>query len=280
MRTVIASADSSTLTTALFTFVGVLVAAIATMVVGIINYRQARSGQLTDRLTKAVEQLGSNNPQVRMGAVFALEQIAANGRSPDDKHQSPVAGRFASLIRPRSQSTPTRNQSYVAAMLTALVRFRSLETTTPEGAALKFRVPDVQAALTVLCRPPVCRDHEKSDEKGRLDLSRSDLQRASLRNAKLQNADLSGTSLQGADLRGAQLQGAVLSAKLGPAASRYRDGADLSGANMTGADLNGADLHRAIWDLSTSWPDDELSCWVGENSTKIETGDFCIDGHR
>jgi pentapeptide repeat protein len=157
--------------------------------VGIINYRQARSGQLTDRLTKAVEQLGSDNPQARMGAIFALEQIAADSSN---------------------RSTTSRHQSYVAAMLAALVRFQSNETLTPEGAALKFRVPDVQAALTVLCRPPVSRDHVQSDEKGRLDLSRSNLQRASLRDAGLQKADFSGSSLQGADLRRAKLQGAVL----------------------------------------------------------------------
>ena len=259
MRTVIAAADSSTLTTALFTFVGVLVAAIATIIIGIINYRQARSGQVTDRLTKAVEQLGSGDSQVRMGAIFALEQIAADSSN---------------------RSTASRQQSYVAAMLAALVRSRSHETQAPEGAALKFRVPDVQAALTVLCRPPVCRDNVQSDEKGRLDLSRSNLQRASLRGAELQRADLSGSSLQGADLRKAKLQGAVLKdTNLGPAASRYHDGADLRGADLTEADMTGAILARVIWSPSTSWPAQRLS-EIQARSTEVEPGKFCVDDHR
>ena len=81
MRTVIAAADTSGFTTAIFGFAGVLVGALATILVGIVNYREARSGQVTDRLTRAVEQLESSNPLVRMGAIYALEQIAHDSKA-------------------------------------------------------------------------------------------------------------------------------------------------------------------------------------------------------
>jgi len=39
------------------------------------------SGQITDRFSKAIEHLGHNSPEVRIGGVFALERIAKD--SPD-----------------------------------------------------------------------------------------------------------------------------------------------------------------------------------------------------
>jgi hypothetical protein len=301
MRTVIAAADPSGLTTAIFGFGGVLVGALATILVGIVNYREARSGQVTDRLTRAVEQLGSSNPQVRMGAIYALEQIAYDSKAPlIARWRSFAAARVAALTRSRSDSTANRHRSYVAyvaTLLAALVRSRSHlnDREVPDGVVLKVRAPDVQAALTVLCRLPVCDDHVQSDEKGKLDLSRSDIRRASLREAHLERADLSRALLQGADLRGANLRGAVLKeANLGRVpASRYRDGADLSDANLTEADLTGAVLDRAvltdavldgaIWSESTCWPEGTLS-QIQARSTKLghgrNRGKFLICGPR
>lgn len=301
MRTVIAAADPSGFTTAIFGFAGVLVGALATILVGIVNYREARSGQATDRLTRAVEQLGSSNPQVRMGAIYALEQIAYDSKAPlIARWRSFVAARAAALSRSRFRPAVNRHRSYVAyvaTLLAAMVRSRSHlnDRGIPDGVVLKVRAPDVQAALTVLCRVPVCDDHVQSDEKGRLDLSRSDIRRASLRQAQLERADLSRAFLQGADLRGANLRGVVLKeANLGPApGSRYRDGADLSDANLTEADLTGAALDRAIltdavldgaiWSKSTCWPAGTLS-QIQARSIEIShgkhRGKFCIRSRR
>jgi pentapeptide repeat protein len=199
---------------------GVLIGAATTFLVGILNYRVlakqfelARSGQVTDRFTKAVEQLGSNNPQVRMGAIYALERIASDSE---------------------------RDQASVAALLAAVVRFHSADTGASGGVPLlKVRAPDVQAALTVLTRPPVCNDHARSTELGRLDLSRTDLRRAILADAQLQRVDLNKTPLEGANLRRAHLEGAILNgANIGRfdvTSGLYKSGADLAGANLTGA---------------------------------------------
>jgi pentapeptide repeat protein len=252
MRTVIA-ADASGFTTAIVGFAGLLVGALATILVGIVNYRGARSGRVTDRLTKAVEQLGNSNPQVRMGAIYELEQIARDSKATlIARWRSSAAAQALGLARSPERSTASRHRSYVnyvATLLAALVRSQSRlsDGGVSHGAVLKVRAPDAQAALTVLCRPPVCDDHVKSGEKGWLDLSRSDLSRARLRGAQLQGADLSYVQLQGTDLKSAKLQGAILKeAKLGPApGSRWRGGANLRDANLTGADLTRADLNRA-----------------------------------
>jgi len=293
MKTVIVAASPSGLSAAVFGFAGVLVGALATILVGIVNYREARSGQVTDRLTRAVEQLGSGNPQVRMGAIYALEQIAYDSKPPlVARWHALVASRVAALTRSSFHPAANRHQSYVAyvaTLLAAMVRSRSHlnDKAAPEGAVLKVRAPDVQAALTVLCRLPVCNDHVLSEEKGRLDLSRSDIKRASLRQAQLQRADLSGALLQGADLREANMQGIVLKeANLGPApGSRYRDGADLRDANLAEANLAGTVLDRAIltgavldgaiWSKTTYWPEVALS-QIQARSTEIEPDKFRI----
>src|SRR5215469_5019076 len=120
MKTVIVAASPSGFSAAVFGFAGVLVGALATILVGIVNYREARSGQVTDRLTRAVEQLGNSNPQVRMGAIYALEQIAYNSKpSLIARWKAFVAGLLSSQVRSRSGFTDNR-PSYVAYVATLL----------------------------------------------------------------------------------------------------------------------------------------------------------------
>src|SRR6266849_6752136 len=39
------------------------------------NFKLAQQGQLSDRFTKAIDQLGKEPPQVRLGGIYALEDI-------------------------------------------------------------------------------------------------------------------------------------------------------------------------------------------------------------
>jgi hypothetical protein len=46
------------------------------------NFSLSREGQVTDRYTKAIKQLGSEKPNVRFGGIYALERVARD--SPRD----------------------------------------------------------------------------------------------------------------------------------------------------------------------------------------------------
>jgi hypothetical protein len=173
----------------------------------------SREGQVTDRYTRAIDQLGSDKLDVRIGGIYALERIA----------------------RDSARDHPT-----VMEVLTAFVREHSREQqieaeieadrAQSPGPTPRIR-PDVQAAVTVIGRR-----HSHYDLRHRY---------LSLREAALAGADLRGADLNGAHLNGAQLNGAHLrGAKLRRAQLR---GADLTGARLLVADLIDADLAGAKW---------------------------------
>jgi uncharacterized protein YjbI with pentapeptide repeats len=166
-------------------------------------------GHITDRYTKAIEQLGkldNNKPniEVRLGAIYALERIARD--SPRD-HWT-IMEVLTAYVRQNAPITP--------------------EAANPENPPTEKPRTDIQAILTVLGRRLISPKRESSDQH--LDLSHAHLAGAYLENAHLQRADLANADLQGATLGGARLQAARLK------------GANLQGANLVLAELQGAIL--------------------------------------
>jgi hypothetical protein len=181
------------------------------------TYELTEQGQVTDRYTKAIEQLGSKELDIRIGGIYALERVA----------------------RDSATDHPT-----VIEVLAAFIREHSREqwplpaTGAPEtGPPDRATRPDVQAALTVIGR----RDNQR--DKQPIDLTGADLT-----GADLSGADLSGAILRGARLRGARLSvgrdfaGGILAVRL---LSKDLPGANLSGADLSDADLSGADAADA-----------------------------------
>jgi uncharacterized protein YjbI with pentapeptide repeats len=176
----------------------------------------SEQGQLTDRFGKAVEQLGSDKVDIRLGGIYALERLALDS---------------------------ARDHPTVMEVLTAYVRRSAPKSTCSQLASsdlsqLQLDVHDtVQAAISVIRRRNIAFDIRI------LDLDNTCLRDANFRGADLIGADLSGAVLSGADLIVADLSGADLSgADLSGADLSV---ADLSGADLSGADLSGADLFAA-----------------------------------
>ena len=194
-------------------------------------------GQVTDRYTKAIGQLGSKKLDVRIGGIYALERVARDS--------------------PRDHPT-------VMEVLSAFVRDHSHEPWPPpapgeSGAAAPKRVvrPEVQAAVTVIGRN-ARHDHQRLSLVGAnitgafLAGQRLSLAGAFLAGADLAHADLTDADLAGADLTDADLTGALLTdADLAHADLTHADltDANLAGANLSNVDLTGAWLGRA--DLTT-----------------------------
>jgi uncharacterized protein YjbI with pentapeptide repeats len=184
-------------------------------------------GQVTDRFTKAIDQLGSDKDRldVRIGGIYALERIARD--SPRD--QPAVIEVLSAYIREQSREEWLVPRSEVDPTLQRATR------------------PDVQAALTVIGR------RDATNDRYRVDLQKAELYGADLRDAYLAEAFLFGAKLEQASLNDANLYRANLAiAKLDSADLRdanlsgaYLVGTDFSGADLTGADLSVANLFRA-----------------------------------
>jgi hypothetical protein len=198
-----------------------------------------RSGQVTERFTRAVDQLGQREPgklDVRLGGIYALERIARD--SPNDR--ATIGEVLTAYIRGHAPWPPRLEDQ------------PPIEAAIETVAFLRLRAPDVQAALTVLGRghfadpDPDAPQLDLADT----DLRRSYLSRADLRRARLYGADLRRARFDDTDLRGATLiraylqEAHLLGANLQDAVLHHADlrDADLTDANLAGADLRHANL--------------------------------------
>jgi hypothetical protein len=237
------------------------------LVVGVVaTWRQvhvSREGQITERFARAIDHLGSDSGDVRLGGVYILERIAKD--SPADRRTvHAVLRAFVHNHAPWPVDPPEGPE-------------RPSPTVDQQLPWLQHRLPDVQAAMTVLGRRLPSRDpldlylswvdlrraylsdawlagiEMRHANLARAwmrrvhledsDLGHTDLREARMEKARLTGANLSQTYLQGAQLIGADLRGAKLT------------GADLRGTNLHGARLEGADLTDTDVDATTVWPE-------------------------
>ena len=194
-------------------------------------------GQVAERYTKAIEQLGSENADVRIGGIYTLERIAKN--SPDERRT--IQFTLGAFVRNHARWPATEDQQHPTA------------TVDEHLPLMQVRAPDIWAAVAVLSRRLPMKDEQplylsRVDLRGfRLDDARlpgvemrhTNLACARLREAHLDQSDLTDADLRQADLEGTHLTGATLR-------SAY-----LQGANLSRADLRGANLSDAILDNTT-----------------------------
>ena len=194
--------------------------------------------QAGERFARALDQLGSEQLDVRLGGIYGLERIAA--RAP-----GAAAAAAGGAYRPPGSGDPpsvfwgSQDRAQVFEILSAYVRTTSHRPPIGPGGAdatLQTSQPDVNAAVTVLARRTVLEGDPPLDLSGSL-LPSARLGWARLARADLRGADVRGTSLQHADLAGAHLEQSLL-----------------CGTQFQGADLRGAHLAGARASADTRWP--------------------------
>jgi uncharacterized protein YjbI with pentapeptide repeats len=206
--------------------------------------RLTQEGQITERFTRAIDQLGHESTEVRIGGIYALAAIA----SESDSHYWPVIEILCAYIRNRSPWSPKGD--YVCGEDS-----EPEEALSEEALSHHHRLPDIQAILYILTERE--RYYDEGEDKF-IWLTNADLQHADLRGIHLERARLRGTNLKGARLGSAHLWRARLrntileEANLEEAQVQRADleeailcKADLEGADLRGADLRGANLQGA-----------------------------------
>ncbi|GAA2214826.1 hypothetical protein GCM10009850_102920 [Nonomuraea monospora] len=195
----------------------------------------AEQGQITDRYTKAVQQLGSDKIDIRLGGMYALERLAQDSSR---DHQT-VYDVLATFVR---EHDPKPSVELV-----------------PEPPST-----DVQVALTIIGRRNVARDGTRPPNLDSIRISDANLRGADLRgisltrayvtytnlvDAKLTGNNLDHINLDGSNLWGANLDNASLHIATLTNASLVRTrlrGASLNSADFTGSSLIDVDLRGAM----------------------------------
>jgi Pentapeptide repeats (8 copies) len=221
------------------------------------SFRLSRDGQITDRYMRAVEQLASENVEMRAGAVYSLERIMKN--SPSDRRV--IIELLAAFVRGRAPGYDISVGGAMDASGQSEAEFNEFYRGLFRNPYLIDREYDIQAALTVLGRNQQPKGSNPVTLVG-VNLIRGYFSNASfpyahfgeshLEIAVFQNSDLRGaifwdTNLTGAYLTNADLRGADLS-------RAHLRQADLRGADLRDAVLSEADLRGAFADTETRWP--------------------------
>ncbi|PWU54182.1 pentapeptide repeat-containing protein [Micromonospora globispora] len=196
------------------------------------SLRATQEGYLTDRFSRAVDQLGSDKLDVRIGGLHALWRIAEHSA----RDREAVISIQAGFLRTHLPWPPLGPETPAA------------DVPINDIAPLETRAADAQVALTglgVLCQHRrewrwvhlSATDLRRADCDG-LWLLEINLDRVCMESAGLYHANLTQSSLVSANLRHADLKTAIL--------RRARCVmADLRGARLVEADLRDADLSEA-----------------------------------
>ncbi|WP_170990949.1 pentapeptide repeat-containing protein [Herbidospora galbida] len=235
-----------------------------------LTWETSKETQITDRYTKAVEQLSSEIVEVRLGGLYALNRIAIDS----EKDTSTIQNVMAAFVRNRDFCKQKIGDDPCAPL--------NLKGRLAAGIE-RISVPaDVRAALELACslQPPALEDNVyyvpinlagvrfreadlldaslrgadftradlASADLGNADLTSADMSEANLTNTNLNNAFLTNAILFEADLASADLTNAHLTDAIltdADLADAVLMGADLAGAYLAGADLKGANLKDA-----------------------------------
>jgi hypothetical protein len=193
------------------------------------TFKLGEQGHITDRISKAVDQLGNRESEdVRIGAVYALGRIAHD--SPPDRPA--IVRTLIAFVHGHAFVPPPSNPANARGTGVLLDASERLE---------RSRVPrDVECATVVLGG---LLEHEKNVEGGPLvvDLSRLDLRDGNFLQVNFRAADLSETLFDGAQVAFAHFEGCQL------AGASFRDVSGLPLAYFEDASYS---------ERRTHWPDD------------------------
>jgi hypothetical protein len=197
------------------------------------NLKVVQEGQITERFTRAIDQLGNKKMEIRLGGIYALERISTESK----KDYWPIMEILTAYVRKNSNSKTIEFEIYKcqSGRRSGIIEYEISKA--KEDISL-----DIQAILIVIGRRE---NPSNNEEPNHLNLQATFLQGVQLEKAHFDKADLYKAHLECAHLEGANLKRAnLLCAHLDKADLRY---AHLEWAKLYNADLRGANLHGGLF---------------------------------
>jgi uncharacterized protein YjbI with pentapeptide repeats len=207
-----------------------------TAYIGYRNFKVAEDKQVTERFSKSIEHLGNEKIDIRLGGIYALEQISIDS---------------------------SKYHWTIMEILSAFVREKSKETSLKKLEKMK---EDMQAALTVMNRR--CTEQDPQGKK-------INLMQVNLKLVEFQAANISGVNLSRSDFTSANFSGSDFSnSDLMNSDFSYADfsGVNFSGVNFSGSDLRNVKFFQTNLsgaDFSNSDISDSYLCESNLTNAKL-----------
>lgn len=190
----------------------------------------AEQGQITDRYTKAIEQVGSDKPDVRLGGIYALGRIAVDS----SRDRETVDDVLSAFVQDHAPQRRAKVSSSPAADIRAALNILS-ESNPPAGIYVSsLNLSDLSLPSARFAPPSGFVD---------TNLRHAFLSYISLPSADLSHSDLTNAVLMASNLKGSLCLDTVFR-------SAVMSGADLSGATIQRANLSGATLVNVKFDMA------------------------------
>jgi hypothetical protein len=213
---------------------------------------------VTDTFSKAVEQLGDDKLEVRIGGIYTLERLAQEAlvSSPDANASEGASDLYwtametlTAFVRERARWQGPKAASVGMADKSDYLWPSDVRSATqPDDQPPPEPAADIAAVIAVIRRRPEAGREREKRRGWRFDMRALDLRGAALNQAHLEDARLHEAHLEGANLSGAHLERAILyRAHLDGAypVEAHLEDADLYGAHLEDAKLYEAHLERA-----------------------------------
>ncbi len=208
----------------------------------------SEEAQLSERYTKAIEKLGSQDLHLRLGGIYSLGQIAQR----NDDHLWSVLLVLTAFVRDRAPYTAGKPAPMqLDADIQSAVGVISVQDFSPEPEASNpLQVIDLHGTdLRTGYLPGAWLRHvnfadahlDSAKFPGAHMEKQTDFSNAYLQEAEFPGAHLDDAIFLGAHMNGAVLEGAILT-------NANLQGADLTGAYFKNAHLEGATLKEAVLD--------------------------------
>jgi pentapeptide repeat protein len=175
----------------------------------------ANETQITDRFTKAIEQLSNENLSIRLGGIYVLARISRDSK----KDHRQIMEVLTAFVREKCPLPSDKNNG------------ESEDDTAKDTQELPT---DIQAILTTVVGKIWTHEENHTLNLSKTSLNKANLSTGYLPWANLKKAELCETNFSLADLNWAYLGDANL------------EGADLMKANLSNTDFFAANLKRAI----------------------------------
>jgi uncharacterized protein YjbI with pentapeptide repeats len=197
------------------------------------NYQLNREGQITERFTRAVEQLGSEKPEIRIGGIYALERIASESDSHYEQAIWTLA-EYVQLVRPSfrwPQGSSSEDERYQEP-------FSPFDIFPPHE--ILIEKPDLPTDIQLIVRV-ISRRRKGTDTGERVQLAFRDID---LRQADFRFSELTAAAFLTCDQRNAWFAGGKLSRS--QLLRCHLDDAVFTGADLTRAFIQHCTLRMAM----------------------------------